>query len=987
MNIHTPSAVIKQNSNVIVRVRFAELRIPADLVVDSEPQRMKDVNINISVKFAQPKLDDKGEAYPTINLNEDSLEPNINIALDLPEEQHITGASVTPTRIVHLDKDDDDTIPFPAALIPNSDRSNRTLQYNRHSFKSDNFRKKTAPSSTKVIRGYNGRWIKVPINDSQGLSPVESPDTSPERMDMDYVSREGSSTPVSEPETELLSQKPNKEKGKMVHSEPLGSPYVESTSTMRSLSTNSNIPANREDGYRHDGSVLFQKPAVKQPEGSIANTISHQDDPSILERNRRSSTSHYTKSKVDKEPHLERAEEMRLGAAGNAGDTQLGQEVEGADESQVIERPHRVLRKRNKSSLTQLEQESDEDDETTHNFQENSRKVSKNRNGGNSKSSPPTGGTPAFERITLKLPARPKNGQPSEPIRIIKTAVSPPKRTEARQQRWYSAPRRHSLKDDSEKEQQGEVHSISLDNSPLKEQKSEQEPSTPKVTYEPEINDIAKQLEKPDQSQSQPPQEKPTSQPLSRISSTPVPQRESERLSKRYKKEHDSKDSDQSGQVILQFKNIIAESNDNNQPKRKPQERRTERQQAEDSRNLLNEAKELKLIFDTPTPKTPLEDIGKLQPRPEPTSKAVNGYDLGIYGRKNIIPPRYDDVPSNDFADQLKRRVNDIKLFSKGFIKQAVDNPVIAQDTLIFEDGISLQGLFMNTMIIPVFRAFCGDDVTFESLHHRRLLVVITDNCMVLLDYYNFSGYESAKCFRAIPFYLITDVMVHENPQDLPFIAFKLDHRDPFVLNFFEGKAEYNPEDDYIYLFLDNRNERFHHIPFNYWLDKLKYTMDIKKKPIHQLPLIETVGYYGKFQEGKLKQAIFRIKTEEINRMYLGAKYKPIDGRKPKGEKHVVLSKTPKRRYKNNDHYVSIYSENSLHPNKKQLRSSTGSIPPSFLPAQMHEHLPENRRSTINLTDSHDLNIPSSTSKEVIEVSDSNSESHVDEPMNDDQIN
>lgn len=543
----------------------------------------------------------------------------------------------------------------------------------------------------------------------------------------------------------------------MVQSEPFDSPYVESTSTMRSLSTNSNIPANREDAYRHDGSVLLQRPT------SIGNTSSHQENHSIPERNRRSSTSHHTKSKVYKEPYLARAEEMRLAATGNAGDTKRRQEIEEDDEYQVVEKPRRARRNRNKGSLTHLEEESEGAHKDVQNSQdvEKPRKISKNRNDGNLTPSPPTGSAPAFERITLRLPARPKNGQPSEPIKIIKTAVSPPRSlNDVRLERSHSTQRRPSLKKDSEQEQKGEVHSVSPENRPAKEQKLEQQPSTPSMSPELAINDIAKQQEKTDQSQSQPPQEKPPSQPISRISSNPVPQRESERLSKRYKKEHETKDSDQPGQVILQFKNIIAESDDSNLPKRKPQERRTERQQAEDSRNLLNEAKELNLIFEIPTPKTPLEDIRQLQPRPEPTSKSINGYDLGVYGRKNIIPPRYDDVPSNDFADQLKRRVNDIKLFSKGFIKQAVDNPVIAQDTLIFEDGISLQGLFMNTMIIPVFRAFCGDDVTFESLHHRRLLVVITDNCMVLLDYYNFSGYESAKCFRAIPFYLITDVMV-----------------------------------------------------------------------------------------------------------------------------------------------------------------------------------------------------------------------------------
>lgn len=128
---------------------------------------MRDVSINISVKFTQPRVDHRGQPLPAVALDEGNLEPNINISLDIPQEDEVLARSVTPTRILQIDDNGPDQLDFPAALLRSgSERNTRTLQYNRHNFKSKDFKSETAPSSSKHIRGGSGRWESLTDNGS-----------------------------------------------------------------------------------------------------------------------------------------------------------------------------------------------------------------------------------------------------------------------------------------------------------------------------------------------------------------------------------------------------------------------------------------------------------------------------------------------------------------------------------------------------------------------------------------------------------------------------------------------------------------------------------------------------------------------------------------------------------------------------------------------------------------------------------------------------
>ena len=102
---------------------------------------LRDVSINISVKFTQPRLDSNGQPLPSIALDEGDLEPNINISLDIPQDDAARTRSMTPTRILQARDNEDDNLDFPAALLRSGgDMSARPLQYNRHSFKSKDFK-------------------------------------------------------------------------------------------------------------------------------------------------------------------------------------------------------------------------------------------------------------------------------------------------------------------------------------------------------------------------------------------------------------------------------------------------------------------------------------------------------------------------------------------------------------------------------------------------------------------------------------------------------------------------------------------------------------------------------------------------------------------------------------------------------------------------------------------------------------------------------
>lgn len=80
-------------------------------------------------------------------------------------------------------------------------------------------------------------------------------------------------------------------------------------------------------------------------------------------------------------------------------------------------------------------------------------------------------------------------------------------------------------------------------------------------------------------------------------------------------------------------------------------------------------------------------------------------------------------------------------------------------------------------------------------------------------------------------------------------------------------------DDDWVSFFVDNKDPNFYEIPLKYWTYKLRRVMELKRRPIDPIPLIDAVGLYGRFKNGELKPAIYRIKSPANSALYAGAKF------------------------------------------------------------------------------------------------------------------
>ncbi|TIB10562.1 hypothetical protein E3P92_03146 [Wallemia ichthyophaga] len=966
---------------------------------------MRDVSINISVKFTQPRLDARGQQLPPILLDDGNLEPNINISLDVPHQDEVLARSGTPTRVLQMDGDDEQPH-FPGALLRSGGNA-RTLQYNRHSFKSRDFKSETAPSSSKHIRSSgSGSGSGSGRDNSLAENEIKDENDSSSKDDADGYS-DGSLTPIPD--------SPPRKKGKarVSHVKPLSDNEADQGGYLRVAGfagTKDTVQSNsRSDGAVHRApqsqsrsqrsKPVHIQPTELQPTGPLYQTQPPSETSGIKSK-------YITPSRFE-EIYLQRAEEMRLAQlehvrlqkahvqADHLVGSHNGNGEAGPSQSKKakLSQPQKsTLSSSSKTPINQSPLVSDEIDASATSRRsslpppahtsENSTLNSKGRDdslqpkeapASESRSSnvanvaqttdalarqpSPNRSASSFNRISVHSPLADSEKDPSAPQSASQLNPHP-----ALNSTLPSAPPDKSS--DYGKRSSSRLKSTGMDLQSLSSKRDsiyrERSPETESAS-----KPKSKPKPKP-KSKSKTPSGTPNSNKSSSNDSTSndLPNKPPSDLSNNVSKPSNKGPSASFEKITLRLpgpsKNgemneslkILSNSNsppglfesrpeppsssvnaqnqasagpaDPNQPSTSSEPPRTDflnrktfmfktqtpesylsqtlkkRKRKSDKLALAQskfaiddgankhvndpnkpvKAFEMSEVFKEaqilhlfdPIPKPSLEENRQSfhNSKPAPSPIEENGYSLPDYNSSSIIPPRYDGRFANDFKEQIDRRLEilDIARYYPNLVPVA-NNPITKMDLVTYFDNISVEGLHRNAITVPIYKCFFGDGRMVEKALHKKILLTVTDSCMLLMD----TATTLAKIWRVIPFYLISDLKLRDDPRDLPLITFKIDPRDEISHHMSTAEISFDPVHEWISFFVDNKHPYFHEVSLKNWAYNMRRVITLKNRPIEPYPLIDAVKLFGRWRNGELKGAIKRIHSPANRAFYTGAKY------------------------------------------------------------------------------------------------------------------